>query len=146
MIRQIVDKAELRLGRGQAEMVIDLKPDILGRVHLKVSSEAGRVVAEIRAESAGAKALIESGLADLETALSEKGFSFDALTVSLDSSPGSMGAKSGGNNLSWFSEPNGWDGNHGPTETWTGTNAVGIEDTPSLAAAFGTRTRLDYTA
>lgn len=146
IINQIVDKAELWLGRGQARMVIDLKPDILGRVHLKVSSEAGRVVAEIRVESAGTKALIESGLSDLKTALSEKGFSFDAFTVSWNSSRDSGGTGLGSNGLPWFSESN--DRGHHSHFAQAGavTSAVGGEDVTSLAGAFGVRTYLDYIA
>lgn len=146
MINQIVDKAELWLGRGQARMVIDLKPDILGRVHLKVSSEAGRVVAEIRVESLGTKALIESGLADLKTALSEKGFSFDAFTVSWNSSRDSGGTGSGGNGLPWFLESNGRGHHDHFPEAGAVTSAVCGEDITSFAWAFGVKTYLDYIA
>ncbi len=147
IVNQIVNKAQLRLGREQAQMVIDLKPDILGRVHLKISQEAGKVVAEIRAESASTKALIESGLSDLKTALSEKGFSFDALTISWSSSRGSGGAGPGGDSLSWFSEPNGWGHDDEVSQTATLTNSVDSEETVSLVRLSRTRTYLlDYTA
>ncbi len=147
IVNQIVNKAQLRLGREQAQMVIDLKPDILGRVHLKISQEAGKVVAEIRAESASTKALIESGLSDLKTALSEKGFSFDALTISWSSSRGSGGAGPGGDSLSWFSEPNGWGHDDEVSQTATLTNPVDSEETVSLVRLSRTRTYLlDYTA
>ena len=136
IVHQIVDKAQLWLGREQAQIAIDLKPDILGRVHLRISQEAGKVVAEIRAESASTKALIESGLSDLKTALSQKGFSFDALTVSWNFSRSSGGAGSGGNSLSWFSEPNGWGHTDEPTQAATLTNAADSEETMYL---------LDYT-
>ncbi|HXL04559.1 MAG TPA: flagellar hook-length control protein FliK [Bacillota bacterium] len=143
---QIVDKAELWLGKGHAQMVIELKPDILGRVHLKVSSEAGRVVAEIRAESAATKALIESGLADLKTALSEKGFSFDSITVSWNSGQGSGGTGLGGNGRSWFSELND-QGHHDHFEqAGAVTSPVSGEDSTSLPGACGVRAYLDYIA
>jgi flagellar hook-length control protein FliK len=144
MIHQIVDKAELWLGRDQAQMVIDLKPDILGRVHLKISEEAGKVVAEIRAENASTKALIESGLPDLETALSEKGFSFDAITVSWASGRGSVGTGFDGNNMSWFSEPNSRGHNDNLRQPQGVTNTVGRDDTTSLARGFGMKAYLDY--
>ena len=144
MIHQIVDKAELWLGRDQAQMVIDLKPDILGRVHLKISEEAGKVVAEIRAENASTKALIESGLPDLETALSEKGFSFDAITVSWTSGRGSVGTGFDGNNMSWFSEANSRGHNDNLRQPQGVTNTVGRDDTTSLARGFGVKAYLDY--
>lgn len=146
MIQQIVDRAELRLGREQTQMIIDLKPDILGRVHLKISQEAGRVVAEIRAENASTKALIESGLSDLKTALSEKGFSFDAVTVSWSSGRGLGSGQSGGNSLPWFSEPGEWARDGRPAQAGVLTNAVSREEVASLDAAFGVRTYLDYIA
>jgi len=82
VIDQIVQRAQLRLGRSEAEMTIDLKPDVLGKVHLKVTSEQGRVVAEIRAESAATRQLIEAGLGDLKAALAEKGIDLGAVAVS----------------------------------------------------------------
>jgi hypothetical protein len=146
MVRQIVDRAELRLGREQAQMIIDLKPDILGKVHLKISQEAGKVVAEIRAENASTKALIESGLSDLKTALSEKGFSFDAVTVSWDSSGGSGGAQSGGNSLPWFSKPGEWVPDGRIAQALTSANTVDSDDVASAIGAFGMMKYLDYIA
>ncbi|MGE5593357.1 MAG: flagellar hook-length control protein FliK [Betaproteobacteria bacterium] len=82
IIDQIVQRAQLRLARSEAEMVIDLKPDVLGKVHLKITAEQGRVVAEIRAESAATRQLIEAGLGDLKAALAEKGLDLGAVAVS----------------------------------------------------------------
>lgn len=82
VIDQIVQRAQLRLARSEAEMVIDLKPDVLGKVHLKITAEQGRVAAEIRAESAATRQLIEAGLGDLKAALAEKGLDLGAVAVS----------------------------------------------------------------
>lgn len=82
VIDQIVQRAQLRLGRSEAEMVIDLKPDALGRVHLRITAESGRVVAEIRAENAVTRQLIETGLPDLRTALADRGLDLGAIAVS----------------------------------------------------------------
>lgn len=84
IIDQIVQRAELRLGRSEAEMVIDLEPDSLGRVHLKITAESGRVLAEIRADSAATRSLIEAGLPELKTALAGRGLSLEAIAVSAD--------------------------------------------------------------
>ncbi|MDI7276821.1 MAG: flagellar hook-length control protein FliK [Anaerolineae bacterium] len=82
VIDQIVQRAQLRLGRSEAEMVIDLKPDALWKVHLRITAESGRVVAEIRAENAVTRQLIETGLPDLRTALADRGLDLRAIAVS----------------------------------------------------------------
>jgi len=107
VIDQIVQRAQLRLGRSEAEMVIDLKPDVLGRVHLRITAEPGRVVAEIRAESAVTRQLIEAGLGDLKAALADRGLDLGAIAVS-----GGFGA-----GVAWNGAKSRWsddDAGHGP--------------------------------
>lgn len=107
VIDQIVQRAQLRLGRSEAEMVIDLKPDVLGRVHLRITAEPGRIVAEIRAESAVTRQFIEAGLADLRAALADRGLDLGAITVS-----GGFGA-----GVAWNGAKSRWsddDAGHGP--------------------------------
>lgn len=82
VVDQIVRRAEIRLGRSEAEMVIDLKPDALGRVHLRITAEPGRIVAQIRAENSITRQLIEAGLGDLKAALAERGLDLGSVTVS----------------------------------------------------------------
>lgn len=84
IVDQIVQRAELRLGRSEAEMVIDLKPDVLGKVHLKITAESGRVLAEIRADNIATRSLIEAGLPELKTALAGRGLVVEAIAVSAD--------------------------------------------------------------
>ena len=144
VINQIIERAEFRLIKDQAQMIIDLKPDILGRIHLKISQEAGRVMAEIRAENVTTKALIESGLPDLETALSEKGFSFDTVTVSWDSHQGLGGAGSGDGNPLWFSESGQRFKGEGFNQAAIAVKATVPEDTLPLAKVSGVKMYLDY--
>jgi hypothetical protein len=82
VVDQIVRRAEIRLGRSEAEMVIDLKPDVLGRVHLRITAEPGRIVAQIRAENSITRQLIEAGLGDLKVALAERGLDLGSVTIS----------------------------------------------------------------
>ncbi|MGE5588583.1 MAG: flagellar hook-length control protein FliK [Clostridia bacterium] len=100
VVDQIVRRAELRLGRSEAEMVIDLKPDVLGRVHLRISAEPGRIVAQIRVESAVTRQLIEAGLGDLKAALAERGLDLGNVAVS-----GGFGA-----GIAWDGARSGWLG------------------------------------
>lgn len=129
VIDQIVQRAQLRLGRSEAEMVIDLKPDVLGRVHLRITAEPGRIVAEIRAESAVTRQLIEAGLGDLRAALVDRGLDLGAIAVS-----GGFGA-----GVAWNGAKSRWsddNAGHGPPRAVPGGGGSGaLRQVASLVAA-----------
>ncbi|MEW6105291.1 MAG: flagellar hook-length control protein FliK, partial [Bacillota bacterium] len=129
VIDQIVQRAQLRLGRSEAEMVIDLKPDVLGRVHLRITAEPGRIVAEIRAESAVTRQLIEAGLGDLKAALVDRGLDLGAIAVS-----GGFGA-----GVAWNGAKSRWsddNAGHGPPRAVPGGGGSGaLRQVASLVAA-----------
>ncbi|MDI6637802.1 MAG: flagellar hook-length control protein FliK [Bacillota bacterium] len=129
VIDQIVQRAQLRLGRSEAEMVIDLKPDVLGRVHLRITAEPGRIVAEIRAESAVTRQLIEAGLGDLKAALADRGLDLGAIAVS-----GGFGA-----GVAWNGAKSRWsddNAGHGPPRAAPGGGGSGaMRQVASFVAA-----------
>lgn len=129
VIDQIVQRAQLRLGRSEAEMVIDLKPDVLGRVHLRITAEHGRVVAEIRAESVVTRQLIEAGLGDLKAALADRGLDLGAIAVS-----GGFGA-----GVAWNGAKSRWsddNAGHGPPRAAPGGGGSGaVRQVASFVAA-----------
>ncbi|MEW5866880.1 MAG: flagellar hook-length control protein FliK, partial [Bacillota bacterium] len=53
-------------------------------VHLKITAESGRVLAEIRADNIATRSLIEAGLPELKTALAGRGLVVEAIAVSAD--------------------------------------------------------------
>jgi flagellar hook-length control protein FliK len=80
---QIVDKAVFRLRNGQSEVRIDLKPDSLGHVKLRIVTENHQVTLRIMAESHAAKNLIDSGIGQLKADLQAQGLRVDELEVSV---------------------------------------------------------------
>lgn len=83
IISQIVEKAKAVLTDEKSEMVIDLKPDHLGKLSLKVITERGAVVAKFIAESEQVKAAIESNMDNLKESLTKQGFSIQDFSVSV---------------------------------------------------------------
>jgi flagellar hook-length control protein FliK len=83
LITQIVEKAKATLTDEKSEMVIDLKPDHLGKLSLKVVTERGAVVAKFVAESEQVKAAIEANMDSLKQSLTKQGFSVQGFSVSV---------------------------------------------------------------
>lgn len=85
ILNQVVNAANMsfNLEDETSEMLIKLKPNSLGNVELKVSIEKGVLLAEFNVESQIVKEALESNLADLRNALSDKGFNVHDLNVSV---------------------------------------------------------------
>ncbi len=80
---QIVEKAKVSLDHGNGEMEVNLKPDHLGKLHLKVSVENQLVTAKFVAESQQVKEIIETNLNQLRRNLQDNGIQVDQLMVSV---------------------------------------------------------------
>lgn len=83
IITQIVNKAKVVLTDEKSEMIIDLKPDHLGKLSLKIVTERGSVVAKFIADSEQVKAAIESNMDNLKESLNKQGFSIQDFSVSV---------------------------------------------------------------
>lgn len=70
-IREMVKQANVMLKRGGGEMKIEMTPEGMGKVHLKVAVENGQVSVQMLTESDSAKRLLEKGLGDLRSSLAE---------------------------------------------------------------------------
>ncbi len=101
IISQIVEKAKVILTDEKSEMVIDLKPDHLGKLSLKVVTERGSVVAKFVAENEQVKAAIESNMDNLKESLTKQGFSVQGFSVSVGQE-----SKKGFNESNVFSKNN----------------------------------------
>ena len=90
IINQIVKKAEVAIGDKQSEMRMQLEPENLGKLTLKVAVERGVVTAKFVAESQQVKEIIETNFNQLKDALQEKGINVQSFSVSVgqDSSNG----------------------------------------------------------
>jgi flagellar hook-length control protein FliK len=83
VVDQLVQKASLMIKENFSEMNIQLTPENLGKVDLKISIERGIVVAKFAAESQQVKELIESNLTNLKQQLTNQGLKVDQLSVTV---------------------------------------------------------------
>lgn len=83
IINQIVKKAELIIREDQPEMRMQLEPENLGKLTLKVAVERGLVIAKFTAESYEVKEIIESNFNQLREMLQEKGIGVESFSVSV---------------------------------------------------------------
>ena len=83
ILKQVIDKASVLIGQDKAEMVINLKPDHLGKLTLKVATENGIVTAQMVAENQQVKQIIESNLNVLRDSLEKQGITVQQFSVSV---------------------------------------------------------------
>jgi flagellar hook-length control protein FliK len=79
--RQVGERLGQMVRRGDNEMRIALRPETLGHLSLKISSEQHLVTVHVTAETQVAKELIETHLGQLRADLSQQGISLDAFDV-----------------------------------------------------------------
>ncbi len=83
VINQIVKKAELIFTDTKQEMRMQLEPDNLGKLTLKLAVEKGLITAKFVAESYQVKQIIESNFNELKDMLQEKGLEVQNFSVSV---------------------------------------------------------------
>jgi len=83
VINQIVKKAEVILSDAKQEMRIQLEPENLGKLTLKLAVEKGLITAKFEAESHEVKQVIESSFNELKDLLQEKGLEVQNFSVSV---------------------------------------------------------------
>ena len=126
-LQQMVRSAQAQIGDEVSTLHLQLRPENLGDLDLKLSVEHGVVTAKFVTHSLEVKALIESALPELRQSLQEQGVSVYQLTVSVGE------------------ERRGWgDSGRDASEQRgaTGTGSIGrtsLEAAPSAAAAAPAR-------
>ncbi len=83
LFSQIVEKAKVVTNGDKSEMVMDLKPDSLGKLSLKIVTEHGIVTAKFIAESQQVKETIETNMQLLKDSLEKQGLSVQGFSVSV---------------------------------------------------------------
>lgn len=83
VINQIVKKAELVIREDQPEMRMQLEPENLGKLTLKIAVVKGLITAKFMAESYEVKQIIESSFNQLKDMLQEKGIGVESFSVSV---------------------------------------------------------------
>jgi flagellar hook-length control protein FliK len=87
IVNQFVEKAKITLIGNKSEMTMDLKPDNLGKLALKVVTEHGIVVAKFIAESQQVKETLEANMQTLKDSLEKQGLSVQGFSVSVQQDP-----------------------------------------------------------
>ena len=80
---QVMMKVKLMAGENKQEMEMQLKPESLGKLSLKIIHERGEVLAKITAENEQVKGVLESNMQLLKDALEKNGFTVQSLSVSV---------------------------------------------------------------
>ncbi len=83
IIEQIVSRIGLRVDEHQQEINIQLKPDFLGKVNIKIAIERGIVNAEFIADSQMVKEIIAASLPQLRLDMQELGMNMGQIYVNL---------------------------------------------------------------
>ncbi|HHW30451.1 MAG TPA: flagellar hook-length control protein FliK [Clostridiaceae bacterium] len=92
ILKQVIDKAKVFIDGEKSEMVIELKPESLGKLSLKVVSEKGMVEANFVAENTQVKEILETNMNLLKDVLEKQGLVVQNFSVSVgDHSAGSFG-------------------------------------------------------
>ena len=80
---QIVDKAELFVGKERADLRLQLNPDFLGHLKLVIRVENGVIHAHFIAENQITASLIEGQMQDLRQCLEQQGISWQQISVAV---------------------------------------------------------------
>ncbi len=83
ILSQIIEKASVDMTNGKSEMSIELKPESLGRISLKVVTENGIVMAKFVAENEQVKEVLESNMHLLKDSLENQGMNVQGFSVSV---------------------------------------------------------------
>jgi len=82
-LNQIVEKAALGLKNGKSQIRIELKPEFLGSVRMKITTENHLVTVRILTELPVVKEMIENNINQLKTDLQSHGLEIDKIDVSV---------------------------------------------------------------
>jgi flagellar hook-length control protein FliK len=79
----MVEKAALNLKNGQSELRLNLKPDFLGQVRMRIITENNQVTLKILTEYVAVKDIIETNIHQLKADLQSQGLEINSLDVSV---------------------------------------------------------------
>lgn len=102
LIDQVVQKAELTVKANSSEMKIQLEPEFLGKLTIKIALEDGLLTARFTTENHQVKHLLESNLVNLRQSLEAQGIKVEKteVNVQLDSG-GTFGGYEEGRQEMW---------------------------------------------
>jgi flagellar hook-length control protein FliK len=80
-VRQIMNQAQYMIKKGGGEAKIQLNPEGLGEIHMKVAVRDGKVDLHIATQTHEAKKLVESSMQELRDSLNHKNLGMEAVKV-----------------------------------------------------------------
>gem|GEM_PF-3549063 len=80
-VKELVKQAQIMVKRGGGEMKMEMKPEGMGAVQLRVNVENGQVSVQMLTESESAKHLLEKGLHELKSNLAQHELKVQSMTV-----------------------------------------------------------------
>lgn len=80
-IRQIMNQAQYLIKRGGGEMKVEMTPEGLGKINMKVLVQDGKVNVQMAADTQEAKKTLESGLSELKNSLAAHKLSMDHVKI-----------------------------------------------------------------
>ncbi|MGZ5278305.1 MAG: flagellar hook-length control protein FliK, partial [Pseudobdellovibrionaceae bacterium] len=80
-VQQLMNQAQYLIKKGGGEAKIQMAPEGIGQVHMKMTVMDGKVNLEMQAETKEAKKLIESSIGDLKTHLAHHQLTMDQVKV-----------------------------------------------------------------
>lgn len=80
-IQQVVSQAQFLAKKGGGEIKIEMAPEGVGKIKLKVAVENGQVQIEMLAENSETKKLLEKSLSDLKSSLVANNLKVDSLRI-----------------------------------------------------------------
>lgn len=102
VLQQVVEKADTLHNEGKSELIIQLKPESLGKISLRVIHERGEIIARFVTENEQVKAVLESNMQFLRDSLQRNGVSVQSLSVSVGQHDQRQGS---GSRDGWNEEP-----------------------------------------
>lgn len=80
-VRQIMNQASYLIKKGGGEMKVQMTPEGIGSIHMKVAVQDGKVNVQMAAETQEAKKTLESSLSDLKNSLAAHKLSMDHVKI-----------------------------------------------------------------
>jgi len=106
IVNQIQEQVDMSSSTKGKNVTIELRPEALGRLHLKVTIKDGVVSAKILAENGQVKDLLEGNLAKLKNSLGQKNLQVDNFDVSTGHNGEELAQNFSGNSQFGFSQNN----------------------------------------
>ncbi|MFS4459441.1 flagellar hook-length control protein FliK [Bdellovibrio sp. HCB2-146] len=80
-VKQLMNQAQYLIKKGGGEVKVEMTPEGMGTIHLKVMMQDGKVNLHMAADTQEAKKTIETGLADLKTSLAAHKLSVENVKI-----------------------------------------------------------------